>query len=110
MKCACSWADVYSIDLESQIDRDKPVQMRVVLKDGQTGAISNGNTTIRLLPTKVDKDTVKFQAEILEQTKKGLISVSKPTIIVRVNSAGEIFQQAQDGTRAFRLKILPKLM
>ena len=107
--CSCSvFADVYSIDLETEFSNDKPEQARIIAKAGETVEFSNGKITLKLVPTKVDHNIVKLQTEIMHRTSRGLTTVAKPNIISYLDSASEFFQESKDGKSNVRLTIVAR--
>lgn len=103
-----AWAMSYSIDLEAQINGAKPVKGSVVVNEGEEGAITFQDTTIKFIPTQASNGSVRIQAEIFKKTASGLEIVSKPSVVTLLNEAAEITQQQKNGTETFRLKLTPK--
>ena len=102
-----SWA-AYSIDSEVELKDSRPVRSSVVVNEGESGAISFNETTIRFLLTKQADASIKIQAEILKNSPDGMQTLAKPTVITRLGSPAEISSHEKDGSLNFRLKLTPR--
>ena len=104
-----AWA-AYAIDFESRISDAKPVLGKVILNEGEMGAVTTEGTTLQFVVTQTKPGAVKIQAEFLEKTKDGYRTVSKPTVVVLENQTAEISQQEKGSAKIYHLKLTPRTL